>query len=163
MILLLLGVPFIGFLVTIFSRDAALGIFVALLAWVFIGGYACEKIDKGDEKYAVRDTTEIQSAVTGSGTDGKFVLGSGTIEDTRFYAYWTTEGTHQEGAVERRRISDKDWDVEIVETDSTSQIVFVEYKKEESWNKIYLDSKYQRATIYVPKGAVKYNYNLKAK
>jgi len=163
MILLFIGVPLCFLIGSIIFRSGGIGIFVALFGWFMIGGYACEIIDKGDEEYAVRDTTQIQSAVTGTGIKGDFVLGSGTIEDTRFYAYWTTEGTHRKDAVERRRISDEDWDVEIVESDSLSEIRFVEYKKDETWNKVYMDSQYQRATIYVPEGAVKYNYNLQAK
>lgn len=163
MLLLFFGVLFSFFLGAFIFRDPAGAILLAMLGWFLVGMYACEDIRKGDEEYRVRDTTEIQSALTGSGVKGSFFLGSGTIDDIRFYAYWTTEGTHREGAVERRRINDHNWDVEIVETDTLSQIVFTEYKKEETWNKVYFDAGYQRATIYVPEGTVKYNYDIRAK
>lgn len=163
MLLVLLG-PIIAFLIgALLTSDAGPGIAFGILIFFAFALYSCEPIRKGDENFAVRDTTQIRSAVTGSGIDGDFVLGSGSIDDTRFYAYWTTEGTNTNGAVERRTIRDSDWDVEIVETDSTSEIVFLEYKREETWNKVYIDHPYKRATIYVPQGTIRYNYDISAK
>lgn len=136
---------------------AALTLFVTALT-------TCTFIEKGDEKYAVRDTTDIQSAVTGSRIEGDFVLGTGMIEDKRYYAYWTTEGTHREGAVERDIVKESDWDVEIIETDTVdSKIIFTEYKKEDTPWRTWVDDPYQRAEIFVPKGSIRYNYKIDAK
>ena len=136
---------------------AGLTLFVTALS-------TCTVIEKGDEKYAVRDTTDIQSAVTGSRIEGDFVLGTGMIEDKRYYAYWTTEGTHREGAVERGIVKESDWDIEIIETDTVdSKIIFTEYKKEETPWRTWLDNPYQRAEIFVPKGSIRYNYKINAK
>ena len=136
---------------------AALTLFVTAIS-------TCTVIEKGDEKYAVRDTTDIQSAVTGSRIEGDFVLGTGMIEDKRYYAYWTTEGTHREGAVERGIVKESDWDIEIIETDTVdSKIIFTEYKKEETPWRTWLDNPYQRAEIFVPKGSIRYNYKIDVK
>lgn len=124
----------------------------------------CTVIEKGDEKYAVRDTTDIQSAVTGSRIEGSFVLGSGTVEGKRYYAYWTTRGTHRKGAVERGIVKESNWDIEIIETDTVdSKIIFTEYKKEDTPWRTWVDDPYQRAEIFVPKGSIRYNYKINAK
>jgi len=80
----------------------------------------------------VRDTVDIQSAVTGSRIED-FVLGVGSIKGERYYAYWTSEGTNRKGAIERRMVIEKSWDVEVIQTDSVdSKIIFTEYRKEET-------------------------------
>lgn len=160
-ILLTIGVFFI---VGVGTGDGTLGLLFAALAFIASAFSTCTVIEKGDEQYAVRDTVEIQSAVTGSRIEGSFVLGSGTIGDERYYAYWTTEGTHHKGAVERRVVKESEWDVEIIESDSIdSKIVFTEYKKEETAWRTWVDSRYQRADIFVPKGSIRYNYKIQAK
>ena len=136
---------------------AALTLFVTAIS-------TCTFIEKGDEKYAVRDTINIQSAVTGSRIEGDFVLGTGSVEGQRYYAYWTTRGTYREGAVERGIVRESNWDVEIIETDTAdSKIIFTEYKKEETPWRTWVDDPYQRAEIFVPKGSIRYNYKINAK
>lgn len=154
----------IGFIFGVFlTSEPGPGIGFAVLFWFLAGLAACENIEKGDEEYAVRDTVEIQSAATGSSLEGDFFLGSGTVEGKRYYAYWTPEDTKRRGAVERRKVSEKNWDVEIIESDSVdSKIIFTEYKKKETPWKIYFDSPYQRAEIFVPEGSIRYNYNISA-
>jgi len=156
----------IGFIlgVIIFRGSIGGGIFLALVLSIVVADFSCTMIEKGDEKYAVRDTVEIQSAITGSRIEGSFTLGSGTIKGKRYYAYWTPEGTHRKGAIERRMVSEEKWDIEVIQNDSIdSKIIFTEYKKDETIWQTWIDSRYQRAEIFVPKGSVRYNYKLKAK
>lgn len=153
------------FIITVaFSREPGIALLVSAITFVAIAFSTCTVIEKGDEKHVVRDTTDIQSAVTGSRTEESFVLGSGTIEGQRYYAYWTARGTHRKGAVERGIVKGNDWDVEIIETDSVdSKIIFTEYKKEETPWYTWVDSPYQRAEIFVPEGSIRYNYKINAK
>jgi hypothetical protein len=136
----------------------------AVVAFIATAISTCTVIEKGDEKYLVQDTTDIQSAATGSRIEGSFVLGTGTIEGKRYYAYWTTRGTYREGAVERGVVKESEWDVEIIETDTVdSKIIFTEYKKEETPWRTWVDSPYKRAEIFVPEGSIRYNYKINAK
>jgi hypothetical protein len=164
MLLLFFAVAAAFVLGTAWFRNPAPGFILAIIVWIIVGRYSCTVINKGDEKYAVRDTVDIQSAVTGSRIEGNFVLGSGTIKGKRYYAFWTSQGTHRKSAIERRLVKGQNWDVEVIQTDSVdSKIIFTEYKKKETALYVYLDSDYQRAEIFVPEGSVRYNYNLKAK
>lgn len=152
-------VGFVGGLILFDSMPGAMS--MAILAWMAAGTFACETIEKGEEQYAVRDTVEIESAVTGSQISGTFVLGTGTIDGERYYAYWISEGTYRDGAIERRKISAENWDVEVIEGTDDPKIIFTEYKKEETAWKVYVDSPYQRAEVFVPEGSVQYNYDIK--
>ncbi len=164
MLLIILLTIFVFVVVAIGTGKPPLALSFAGLTLFATAFSTCTVIEKGDEKYAVRDTTDIQSAVTGSRIEGDFVLGSGAVEGKRYYAYWTTRGTHREGAVERGIVKESDWDVEIIETDTVdSKIIFTEYKKEETPWRTWVDSPYQRAEIFVPKGSIRYNYKIDVK
>lgn len=164
MLLVILLTIVVFVVVAVVTDEPPLALSLAALTLFVTALTTCTFIEKGDEKYAVRDTVDIQSAATGSKLEGDFVLGSGTIEDKRYYAYWTSEDTHRKGAVERRVIKENDWDIEIIETDSIdSQIIFFEYKKEETAWHTWVDSPYQRAEVFVPEGSIRYNYDITAK
>lgn len=151
MLLVILLTIVVFVVVAIGTGEPPLALSLAAVTLFVTAINTCTVIKKGDEKYAVRDTTDIQSAATGSRIEGSFVLGSGTVEGKRYYAYWTTEGTHRKGAVERGIVKESDWDVEIIETDTVdSKIIFTEYKKEETPWRTWVDSPYQRAEIFVP-------------
>ena len=161
--LLALGVPFLIFIAGVFLTERLSGgVVFGIIALVICCTASCEETPHTEEN-AVRETVNIQSAATGSTVHGNFVLGSGTVGGKRYYAYWTSEGTHAEGAVERRTVTEEDYDVEIVEGESNPRIVFTEYKAPgpKLWT-TYLVSHYKRATIYVPEGSIRYNFDLKA-
>jgi hypothetical protein len=164
MLLVILLTTVVYFVVVFSTRELSLATSFAALTLFVTAISTCTVIKRGDEKYAVRDTTNIQSAVTGSRIEGDFVLGTGSVEGQRYYAYWTTRGTHREGAVERGVVRESNWDVEIIETDTAdSKIIFTEYKKEETPWRTWVDSPYQRAEIFVPEGSIRYNYKINAK
>lgn len=156
----------VTFLIVLFlTDDGSISLSLSFLVALLVGVNSCTQIEPGDERFAVRDTTDIQSAVVGSKIQGDFFLGSGQIEGKRYYAYWTSEGTVREGAVQRQIVKEGSWDVEIIETDTTDpKIIFTEYEKQTPslWH-VYLRSNYQRATIFVPEGTIRYNFNIKAK
>ena len=100
-----------------------------------------------NENTAVRDTTEIREVQIG---EESIYVATGTEDGQRKYTYWTENG--QKTVHSRVKIFDSE----------KTEVVTTNYEKEDTFFFLYGEIA-PDVEIYVPKGAIKYNYNIQAR
>lgn len=105
-------------------------------------------------------TVEITSVSHSNSIEGSFILGTGHVKGTRYYAYWTQDNTLTDGGIRRGSISAKNYYVEISEGKvENPRAEFTEGGMEFKLFGI-VDSDVSRVVFYVPEGSVNQNYSI---